>query len=247
MIFLVLERLPDMKAYSIILILFWFLLFGTVTAETPTVKGYLAGKTGLVVIDQLQVISLGASCRGISLAERVNLVTLRLKKIFARNDFEARRLRVVIGSELVGLSYSGRWLVTADQVSAKHYRLNRVNLAKLWRENILNAWLLKKQSFSVISSHRGLASWYGAEFRGCRTASGDLFNETAFTAAHRSLSFGTMVKVTNLSNQRSVIVRINDRGPWVGKRVIDLSWAAARTIGITGVAQVKIEILKKQE
>ncbi|MBE9229996.1 septal ring lytic transglycosylase RlpA family protein [Phormidium sp. LEGE 05292] len=91
----------------------------------------------------------------------------------------------------------------------------------------------------------GLASWYGPGFHGNRSASGERYNQNALTAAHRSLPFGTMVRVTNLRNGLSVVVRINDRGPFARGRIIDLSAASARIIGLTssGVAQVKLEVL----
>ncbi|AOX04627.1 hypothetical protein BJP34_31400 [Moorena producens PAL-8-15-08-1] len=94
-------------------------------------------------------------------------------------------------------------------------------------------------------SVRGVASWYGSAFHGRRTASGERFNQYALTAAHRTLQFGTRVKVTNLRNGRSVIVRINDRGPNVRGRMIDLSRGAARIIGLvrSGTGPVHIEIL----
>jgi rare lipoprotein A len=92
---------------------------------------------------------------------------------------------------------------------------------------------------------KGLASWYGKGFHGRRTANGERYNQNALTAAHKSLPFGTRVRVTNINNGQSVVVRINDRGPFVGRRVIDLSAAAARAIGMvhSGVAPVRIEIL----
>ena len=86
----------------------------------------------------------------------------------------------------------------------------------------------------------GLASWYGPGFGGHRTASGERFNTGAYTAAHRSLPFGTRVLVTNRRNGRSVVVRINDRGPYVGGRVIDLTAASARAIGLAGVDRVSL-------
>ncbi|MEQ8757198.1 MAG: septal ring lytic transglycosylase RlpA family protein [Coleofasciculus sp. G1-WW12-02] len=98
---------------------------------------------------------------------------------------------------------------------------------------------------SVRFQVKGIASWYGPGFHGNRSASGERFNQNALTAAHRSLPFGTNVRVTNLNNGRSVIVRINDRGPYARGRVIDLSAAAARVLGLlrTGVAPVQIEVL----
>ena len=78
----------------------------------------------------------------------------------------------------------------------------------------------------------GVASWYGDEFNGKKTASGERFDENALTAAHLHLPFGTKVRVTNLKNGRSVEVRINDRGPWGGHGIIDLSKAAARALSM---------------
>jgi len=91
----------------------------------------------------------------------------------------------------------------------------------------------------------GLASWYGPGLHGNPSASGERFDQNALTAAHRTLPFGTQVVVTNLDNGSSVVVRINDRGPFHGNRVIDLSTAAARVLGLiqTGVAPVRLDIL----
>lgn len=92
----------------------------------------------------------------------------------------------------------------------------------------------------------GKASYYANKFHGRKTASGERYDRTAFTAAHRKLPFGTRVRVTNLGNGKSVTVRVNDRGPVKKSRVIDLSLAAAREIGILrkGIADVGIEIVK---
>ena len=88
----------------------------------------------------------------------------------------------------------------------------------------------------------GVASWYGGKFHGRKTASGETYNQNAMTAAHRTLPFGTRVRVTG-ANGKSVVVRINDRGPFVGGRVIDLSRAAASSLGINGLGRVKIAVL----
>jgi rare lipoprotein A (peptidoglycan hydrolase) len=92
---------------------------------------------------------------------------------------------------------------------------------------------------------RGIASWYGPGFAGRKTANGERFNPGALTAAHKTLPFGTTVRVTNLENDKSVIVRINDRGPYAGGRIIDLSRAAGKKIGLlaTGTAEVTIVAL----
>ncbi|QPN68460.1 septal ring lytic transglycosylase RlpA family protein [Synechococcus sp. CBW1006] len=92
----------------------------------------------------------------------------------------------------------------------------------------------------------GQASWYGPGFFGNRTANGEVFRPGTRTAAHRTLPFGTKVRVTNLRNGRSSVVRINDRGPFHGNRVIDLAHGAAQDLGLvsSGVAQVKLEVLR---
>ncbi|MEC4803055.1 MAG: septal ring lytic transglycosylase RlpA family protein [Jaaginema sp. PMC 1079.18] len=101
------------------------------------------------------------------------------------------------------------------------------------------------QTQTIVGQQRGMASWYGPGFHGRRSASGERFNQNALTAAHRTLPFGTQVRVTNLNNGQSTVVRINDRGPFSRGRVIDLSAAAARKIGMmgSGVAPVQLEIL----
>jgi rare lipoprotein A len=102
--------------------------------------------------------------------------------------------------------------------------------------------LLLSFSSDSAKAQSGPASHYS--HAGKRTASGERANPGGMTAAHRSLPFGTRVKVTNRKNGRSVVVRINDRGPFVGGRVIDLSTAAARAIGFSGVAPVTLAVLR---
>ena len=107
----------------------------------------------------------------------------------------------------------------------------------------------KKHIHHHVSRHKGneshslvgIASWYGNE-SGNRTANGERFNPNALTAAHRHLPFGTKVKVTNLKNHKSIIVRINDRGPFVRGRIIDLSKHAAKMIGMSGTQMVSLEL-----
>ena len=92
----------------------------------------------------------------------------------------------------------------------------------------------------------GVASWYGEEFAGRTTANGEIFDPLQFTAAHRTLPFGTVVDVTNPKTGQSVRVRVNDRGPYIGGRVIDLSYAAAQRIGLIepGIGEVDIAVVK---
>ncbi|MPR02076.1 septal ring lytic transglycosylase RlpA family protein [Pseudomonas sp. MAFF 212408] len=95
------------------------------------------------------------------------------------------------------------------------------------------------------SDESGTASYYGAKHHGNKTASGEPFNQNTLTAAHRRLPFGTQVKVTNLANGRSVVVRINDRGPHTRGRLIDVSRRAAEQLGMlgTGTARVRVQAM----
>jgi rare lipoprotein A len=92
-----------------------------------------------------------------------------------------------------------------------------------------------------------LASWYGREFNGKKTASGERFDMNGLTAAHKNLPFGTIIQVKNFENGKTITVRVNDRGPYRGKRIIDLSYGAAKKLGMMkdGQAQVGIKIVKK--
>jgi rare lipoprotein A len=89
----------------------------------------------------------------------------------------------------------------------------------------------------------GVASWYGPDFHGKRTSSGEIYDMHAMTAAHKTLPLGTLVRVRHLQNQRSVELRINDRGPFVGNRVIDLSYEAARQLGVVGPGTAAVEVV----
>ena len=98
----------------------------------------------------------------------------------------------------------------------------------------------------VVRVITGEASWYGPGFYGNHTANGEIYRQGTMTAAHRTLPFGTKVRVTNIWNGRSAVIRINDRGPFVDHRVIDLGHGAASNLGLisSGIAQVKLEVLR---
>jgi len=102
-----------------------------------------------------------------------------------------------------------------------------------------------KADLDVGMKQRGIASWYGSDFHGWLTANGEIYNMRAMTGAHRTLPLGTVVRVTNVKNGKQVRVRINDRGPYVNGRIIDLSYAAAQKLGMMedGVAAISLEVV----
>jgi rare lipoprotein A len=110
-------------------------------------------------------------------------------------------------------------------------------------ENLSENELTKTTLVEFIDKGTMKASWYGPRFHGRVTANGEVFDEMAFTAAHKKLKFGTILRITNPKNEKTVVVRINDRGPYAGGRQLDLSKAAALELEIIekGVAKLKVE------
>lgn len=111
------------------------------------------------------------------------------------------------------------------------------------------SWIPKGNAqFDVGIKDRGTASWYGSQFHGRLAANGEVYNMEAFTAAHRTLPLGTLVRVVNLANGKDVHVRITDRGPYVNGRILDLSHAAAVELGmeVGGLSQVQVEIANER-
>lgn len=145
----------------------------------------------------------------------------------------------------------GQLLLATSSGEIQEEKSSNLNLLPQKLKSVISTEteLLSPQNSShlIASSFSGRASWYGPGFHGRLTANGERYNQNAMTAAHRSLRFGTKVRVTNLNNGRSVIVRINDRGPFIKGRVIDLSAAAAQSLNMihSGVAPVQVTILNQ--
>lgn len=109
-------------------------------------------------------------------------------------------------------------------------------------------YVIKGKTYHVMKSAKhykakGVASWYGSHGRNKKTSTGERYNMYAMTAAHPTLPIATRVRVKNLNNGRSIVVRINDRGPFLSNRIIDLSFGAAKKLGIKGLAPVEIEVV----
>ena len=120
------------------------------------------------------------------------------------------------------------------------------NLPKSKTGNPSSYVVFGRRYFVMDSAHgfveRGVASWYGKKFHGRKTSSGEVYNMYAMTAAHKTLPLPIYVRVENLKNGRSVVVKVNDRGPFVDDRIIDLSFAAAEKLGVVGPGTAKVEI-----
>lgn len=112
--------------------------------------------------------------------------------------------------------------------------------------NVAGTWYYPKEDYRLIET--GIASWYGPDFHGKKTANGEIYDQNELTAAHRTLPMPSLVRVTNLENGRAVVVRINDRGPFSKSRVIDLSRRAAELLNMVGrgTAQVRVEVLERE-
>ena len=207
----------------------------------------LIGNNASLIINRRPVVTLDAGYQNLSAAARIKLVQARLRNLGTLGSINTDFLKVTkqgAGSNaIVGLAYRNQLIVLADPLTAAIHHMSCPELANFWRENLKDALEQNRPQYKVKNIINGYASWYGKKFSGRRTANGELFDETEFTAAHRSLPFGTRVRVTNPYRNLAVIVRINDRGPWTSNREIDLSWAAARTIGLKNVARVRLEVL----
>ena len=144
---------------------------------------------------------------------------------------------------IVGLTIPGP--VQADELAAGDRLASLTETVAALDESIEVAPPTEKAEIVYEMIGQGEASYYGHELAGNRTASGERFNPNGLTAAHRTLPLGTRLRVTNISNGRSVIVRINDRGPFVRSRLIDVSLGAAREINMVraGKAQVRLELI----
>jgi rare lipoprotein A len=139
----------------------------------------------------------------------------------------------------------GRWRDEKLCIYASPYWGGIMHRSGFFMTALLALPVLAQAGDSRVEIGTGMASYYGAELGGSRTASGERFDPAAMTAAHRTLSFGSRVAVTNLANGQEVVVRINDRGPWGKSRIVDVSYAAAKQLGMhrTGTAKVKLELL----
>jgi rare lipoprotein A len=150
----------------------------------------------------------------------------------ARRRMPHRVRRLVAGVVVLGLALSA----SAKDASISGTAPVSNTKAEAETKTAVKAGVRKRLRIQI-----GVASWYGSQFQGRRTAAGELFDMNTMTCAHPTLPMGTWLRVTNLKNRRTAFVRVNDRGPVIDGRIVDLSYAAARMLGMSGLAKVKLE------
>ncbi len=192
--------------------------------------------------------------------KRAKILVNKLKN-FVKNNENPWKIFPSIEKGLAVVKYEDNLLMTADVKSAKLSGMEVADLALSWANNTRRALgaaeLIKDYELIKVISDKydeitgyyetGVASWYGDYFHGRTAADGSIYNMYQFTAAHKTLPFGSVVKVTNLKNGNACIVKITDRGPFIDGRIIDLSMVAAEEIGMlnSGISKVKIEVIGK--
>lgn len=218
-----------------------------------------------VYIGENEVLRITQPAGGISPEKRAKIVTENFNRII-RNGENPENIIPDYKSGSGIIRINDRVLFTVDSSIAKEYGLTPSELAFIWVNNIRDSFGVAKivRDFQLLTNsinktpqnfvqkygdfmQTGFASWYGGKFHGRNAADGSVFNNNKFTAAHKSLPFGTVVQVTNMYNGKKCIVKITDRGPFIRGRIIDLSKVAASEIGMlsSGVSRVKVEVLGK--
>lgn len=201
------------------------------------------------------VIPVQFAAGGHEAAERCHIIAERLAAVLYDDSGRPEVKPDIVSGEIV-VKAGDQVLVTVVESAARHYGTTRAALALQWANNVRKALGLAplpepRQLENVVAeqgSNAGTvmrASWYGSEFAGRRTASGERFDPSKLTAAHRTLPFGTRLRISAPWSGTQVIVRVNDRGPWAGGRQLDLSQEAARRLGMLsrGVGDVVVEVL----
>jgi rare lipoprotein A (peptidoglycan hydrolase) len=214
------------------------------------------GKAASVFINDHEVVRFRSQLEAYSPHVRAKRVLNRLEA-YLKNDGTYHGLTVGSNAAKQPIIQLGEAvLLTVDADTAKAAGLPAQQLAKIWCKQLRSALGepqdLTAQWASTVNKQwvkplvaQGMASWYGPGFHGRHAADGSVYNQHAMTAAHKTLPFGTKVKVTNVNNGRSCVVRITDRGPFIAGRVLDVSKAAAATLGMlsSGVAHIHLQVL----
>lgn len=213
-----------------------------------------------VVIKNEKIITFTQIAGGLTPRERASILTDRLRN-FVKTGKNPWNIYPGFKNGIAIVKDGADVLFTVDVKNAKSVGMSVSDLALKWTNNIRRALgaaelirdyeLLKvigKKHHKIVGyNETGIASWYGGYFHGRTAADGSIYNMYQFTAAHKYLPFGSIVKVTNLKTSDSCLVKITDRGPFIGERIIDLSKIAAEEIGMLhkGISEVKIEVIGK--
>ncbi|MGI6129468.1 MAG: septal ring lytic transglycosylase RlpA family protein [bacterium] len=204
-----------------------------------------------IVVNGNVVLRIRSAAGGYTPWQRGELVMTRFKEALKTETNVSEIMPGFENGEVV-IRAGPKLLVTVDQGSAQANKTPAPYLALAWANNIRSSLgvnpLKQEEAWQTLSRGRSVtarASWYGPRFHGRPTASGEIYDQNVYTAAHRTLPFGTLVLVSNPTTKKSVLVRINDRGPFIEGRSIDLSRAAARAIGMeqSGVADIQMAII----
>lgn len=191
--------------------------------------------------------------------DKANYLAQRLERLIDTTGFNAALITPKLYQEQPAIAMGDQILFIVDETLTRQDAINYEVLAIQWANNLrlafgvpaLDLVTAQQQMYQLEETHtslEGLASWYGPYFHGRLTANGETYDQYAFTAAHPSMPLDTYLKVTNLNNDKSVIIRLNDRGPYIEPRSLDLSLGAARCLNSvdTGVIPYKATIMKRR-
>jgi rare lipoprotein A len=213
------------------------------------------------VVEMFPVRLKGCVVARLSSQQAADQLTDRLQALIQDPTIDWSALRPQMNGSLPTVQLGAQKLTEISSTTADRLARHAHELAVEWANNIrivagvppIDLATAQQQMYHLTSTNEvveGAASWYGPYFHGRMTANGEIFNQYDLTAAHRTLPLGTFVKVTNQRNGRTVVVRINDRGPYYDEdsRVLDLSYQAARVLGSEekGLATISLEVLKTQ-
>lgn len=213
-------------------------------------------------VNGTEILRFQGEVAGMDSYTRVKTIASRLNQLLENNRQTAGTIRPALVNNAPVIQAGGQILVTVDPQSTKSTQETPLKLALLYSNRIRQALGQTSLDEKVLESlaensqeykgtgkvQTGMASWYGPYFHGRRSADGSRFNQFALTAAHRTLPFGTIVRVINQRTRKSCLVKITDRGPFAHGRIIDLSRGAAKKIDMlgSGVARVSVEVVQKR-
>ncbi|HEY9746001.1 MAG TPA: septal ring lytic transglycosylase RlpA family protein [Oculatellaceae cyanobacterium] len=215
--------------------------------------------TASLFVNGSEILRYKGEVAGLNAYSRAKMAATKLNSMMVIDSATADSIKPALVNNNPILEMGGVTLLSIDAESAKAAGETPEKLAfsaanrlrRVLGENVLNASAYPQFTASAHAPtykstgrvQHGEASWYGPGFHGRRTASGTRYNMYEMTAAHRTLPFGTLVRVTNHHNKKTCVVKITDRGPYVHGRIIDLSKGAAQAIGMSGTAKVTLEIV----